>query len=189
MVDLLFWLDTHSLLPPSPTLLDLASEDNTLFPTFKYSITKETETQGLWTALSSFFSSETQSIHPELQSQLQEVVSECGIEDVFTKSNRVKVNAWLVMLKTIISDNHLPTATTTSRLISLLVVKLHWLVLLLSKNTDRIGLVWGLVISFLERIRTAALDRVGCGFYSISLVSLLTIIIHYSSSLTIDYHH
>ena len=39
-------------------------------------------------------------------------------------------------------------------------LKLHWMVLLLSKNTDRIGMVWGLVISFLERVRTMAMEKV-----------------------------
>ena len=160
MVDLLFWLDNHFLLPSSPTLLDLASEDNTLFPTFKHTMSKEAETQGLWTALSSLFSSETQMISPEFQAEIQEIVAECGIEDLFTKSNRNKVNAWVILFKAIISDNHIPSATSSSRLISLFTVKLHWLVLLLSKNMDRIGLVWGLVISFMERVRTVALEKV-----------------------------
>ena len=46
-------------------------------------------------------------------------------------------------------------------MISLFVLKLHWMVLLLSKNTDRIGMVWGLVNSFLERVRGTAVEMVG----------------------------
>ena len=72
----------------------------------------------------------------------------------------MKVNSWIILFKSLISNDHIHSSTSVSRLSSLYTLKLHWMVLLLSKNTDRIGMVWGLVISFLERVRTAAMDRV-----------------------------
>ena len=153
-------MDAHSLLPVSQTLLDLASEDNTLFPTLQGTcIPKQSEERGLWNALSSLFSSEVNTLNSELRSTIQETIQECDIEDYFTKSSRMKVNSWIV--KSLISNDHIHSSTSVERLSSLYTLKLHWMVLLLSKNTDRIGMVWGLVISFLERVRITAMDRVG----------------------------
>ena len=73
----------------------------------------------------------------------------------------MKVNSWIVLFKSLISNDHIHSSTSVERLSSLDTLKLHWMVLLLSKNTDRIGMVWGLVISFLERVRITAMDRVG----------------------------
>ena len=96
VVDLLFWLDAHSLLPASPTLLDLASEDNTLFPTMKgVCTTKPSGDRGLWNALSSLFGGEADTLSEELKTAIQEVIQEANIEDFFLKSNRMKVNAWI----------------------------------------------------------------------------------------------
>ena len=161
VVDLLFWLDAHSLLPASPTLLDLASEDNTLFPTMKgVCTTKPSGDRGLWNALSSLFGGEADTLSEELKTAIQEVIQEANIEDFFLKSNRMKVNAWIVLFKARLSNDHVHPFASIASLSSLFMLKLHWMVLLLSKNTDRIGMVWGLVISFLERVRTMAMEKV-----------------------------
>ena len=161
VVDLLFWLDAHSLLPASPTLLDLASEDNTLFPTMKgMCTTKPSGDRGLWNALSSLFGGEADTLSEELKTAIQEVIQEANIEDFFLKSNRMKVNAWIVLFKALLSNDHVHPSASIASLSSLFMLKLHWMVLLLSKNTDRIGMVWGLVISFLERVRTMAMEKV-----------------------------
>ena len=161
VVDLLFWLDAHSLLPASPTLLDLASEHNTLFPTMKgVCTTKPSGDRGLWNALSSLFGGEADTLSEELKTAIQEVIQEANIEDFFLKSNRMKVNAWIVLFKALLSNDHVHPSASIASLSSLFMLKLHWMVLLLSKNTDRIGMVWGLVISFLERVRTMAMEKV-----------------------------
>lgn len=88
----------------------------------------------------------------------------CNVEDIFTKSNRMKVNNWIVLFNALISPDHAlaisQTHCSNRKLTSLYLLKLHWLVLLLSKNVDRIGMVWGLVISFFERVRGIAIEMV-----------------------------
>lgn len=126
---------------------------------------KPTEDHSLWTALSSLFAGEANiSIPVDLVDSIKEVITECSIEDLFTKSNRMKVNSWIILFKSLISTDHALAITkanqSRSRMISLYVLKLHWMVLLLSKNTDRIGMVWGLVNSFLERVRGTAVEMV-----------------------------
>ena len=166
-MDLLFWLDSYSLLPQSPTLLDIASPDNTIFPSLASTCDdKPAEEHGLWRSLSSLFGGETViSIPPPLVKAIKEIISESSLEDIFTKSNRMKVNSWIILFKALISTDHALAVTqanqSRSRKISLYVLKLHWIILLLSKNTDRIGMVWGLVNSFLERVRATAIENVG----------------------------
>ena len=55
----MFWLDARCLLPPSPTLLDITSPDNTPFPSCHASLgARRSEERGLWTTLSSLFGGE-----------------------------------------------------------------------------------------------------------------------------------
>ena len=120
---------------------------------------------GLWNALSSLFSNETNiSIPSDRIKAIHDILTESSIEDIFTKSNRMKVTSWIILFKSLISTDHALSITKLnqgkSRMISLFVLKLHWMVLLLSKNTDRIGMVWGLVNSFLERVRGTAVEMV-----------------------------
>ena len=122
-----------------------------------------TEDRGLWTALSSLFGGDGEKAFAEdLQARVSEVIQECGIEELFTRSNRMRLKNWTMLFKSLISTDHALRLTSShqspARLVSLYQTKLHWLVLLLSKNTDRIGLVWGLVISFLERVRGTAIE-------------------------------
>ena len=165
MVDTLFWLDARSLLPPSPTLLDIASPDSSIFPSFAAACeAKPAEERGLWNALSSLFAAESVSVPVALQQAVQEAVMACNVEDLFTKSNRLKVNAWIVLFNALISQEHALAVSQArfpqARLTSLYLLKLHWVVLLLSKNVDRISMVWGLVLGFFERVRSIALEMV-----------------------------
>ena len=104
------------------------------------------------------------SLPPHLVKAIKETIAESSLEDIFTKSNRMKVNSWIILFKALISTDHALAVTqanqSRSRKISLYVLKLHWIILLLSKNTDRIGMVWGLVNSFLERVRATAIENV-----------------------------
>lgn len=76
----------------------------------------------------------------------------------------MQVASWLVLFNALISTDHAQHLAKASqpqaRLCSLYCRKLHWMVLLLSRNTERIGMVWGLVTSFLERVRSTALEMV-----------------------------
>lgn len=159
------------MLPPSPTLLDIASPDSSIFPSFAAACQpKPAEERGLWTALSSLFAAESVSVPPALQQALQEAVMACNVEDIFTKSNRLKVNSWIVLFNALTSGDHALAVSQAhlpqSRLTSLYLLKLHWVVLLLSKNVDRLSMVWGLVLSFFERVRSIALEMVPLGVLS-----------------------
>lgn len=164
VVDFLFWLDARCLLPPSPTLLDITSPDNTPFPSCHASLeAHRSEERGLWTTLSSLFGGEGEKgFTADLQSRVSDVIQECGVEELFTRSNRIHVNSWMVLFKSLLSTDHALRISSghqsPGRLVSMYQTKLHWLVLLLSKNTDRIGLVWGLVVSFFERVRGTAVE-------------------------------
>ena len=165
MVDTLFWLDARSLLPPSPTLLDIASPDSSIFPSFAAACeAKPAEERGLWNALSSLFAAESVSVPVALQQAVQQAVMACNVEDLITKRKRLKVNAWIVLFNALISQEHALAVSQArfpqARLTSLYLLKLHWVVLLLSKNVDRISMVWGLVLGFFERVRSIALEMV-----------------------------